>query len=59
MCIRDSDLIHEGALAIKMGLTAKDIAGTIHAHPTLSEAVMEAAHGISDSPIHLLTGRTR
>lgn len=53
------DLIHEGALAIKMGLTAKDIAGTIHAHPTLSEAVMEAAHGISDSPIHLLTGRTR
>lgn len=53
------DLIHEGALAVRMGLTAKDIADAIHAHPTLSEAVMEAAHGISDFPIHLLTGRTR
>jgi dihydrolipoamide dehydrogenase len=38
-----SDLIAEGSLAIQMGATARDIAETIHAHPTLPEAVMEAA----------------
>ncbi len=38
-----SDLIAEGTLAIQMGATARDIAGTIHAHPTLPEAIMEAA----------------
>jgi dihydrolipoamide dehydrogenase len=38
-----SDLIAEGTLAIQMGATARDIAETIHAHPTLAEAVMEAA----------------
>jgi dihydrolipoamide dehydrogenase len=38
-----SDLITEGTLAIQMGATAKDIAETIHAHPTLPEAIMEAA----------------
>ncbi len=38
-----SDLIAEGTLAIQMGATARDIAQTIHAHPTLSEAIMEAA----------------
>ena len=38
-----SDLIAEGTLAIQMGATARDIAQTIHAHPTLPEAIMEAA----------------
>ncbi|MFQ6059653.1 MAG: dihydrolipoyl dehydrogenase, partial [Anaerolineae bacterium] len=38
-----SDLIAEGTLAIQMGATARDIAETIHAHPTLPEAIMEAA----------------
>ncbi len=38
-----SDLIAEGTLAIQMGARAKDIAETIHAHPTLPEAIMEAA----------------
>ena len=37
------ELISEGALAIQMGATAHDIAGTIHPHPTLSETVMESA----------------
>lgn len=37
------DLISEGALAIEMGATAKDLAMTIHPHPTLSETIMEAA----------------
>jgi dihydrolipoamide dehydrogenase len=48
-----SDLIHELALAIEKGLTGEDIAHTIHAHPTLSEAVMEAAHGLIGKPLHL------
>jgi dihydrolipoamide dehydrogenase len=38
-----SDLIAEGALAVQMGLMARDLAETIHAHPTLPEAVAEAA----------------
>jgi dihydrolipoamide dehydrogenase len=48
-----SDLIHEVALAINKGLTARDIAHTIHAHPTLSEAIMEAAEDVHDSAIHI------
>ncbi len=47
-----ADLIHELALAIKQGLTGTAIAHTIHAHPTLSEAVMEAAHGLVGKPLH-------
>jgi dihydrolipoamide dehydrogenase len=47
-----SDLIAEGALAIRLGLTAEDIAHTIHAHPTLPEAVREAAMGQLDGAIH-------
>jgi dihydrolipoamide dehydrogenase len=38
-----SDLIAEGALAVRLGVTAQEIAETIHAHPTLPEAVAEAA----------------
>ncbi len=37
------ELIAEGTLAIEMGATAADVGLTIHAHPTLSETVMEAA----------------
>jgi dihydrolipoamide dehydrogenase len=47
-----SDLIAEGALAIRLGATAKDLAHTIHAHPTLPEAVHEAAMGLLDGAIH-------
>lgn len=47
-----TDLIHEAALAIRNGLTASQVAGTIHAHPTLSEAIMEAAHGVHGLAIH-------
>ncbi len=44
------ELAGEAALAIEMGATATDLAATIHAHPTLSETLMEAAelaHGLS------------
>ena len=46
------DLIAEAALAIRLGATAQDIAETIHAHPTLPEALMEAAMGQRDGAIH-------
>src|SRR5207245_7787287 len=44
------ELIAEGVLAIEMGALAKDVALTIHPHPTLSETIMESAevfYGIS------------
>ncbi len=48
-----SDLIHEAAIAIKKGLKTKDIAETIHAHPTLSEGLMEAADDVHGEAIHV------
>jgi dihydrolipoamide dehydrogenase len=48
-----SDLIHEAALAMKAGLTIRDIAETIHAHPTLSEGVMECAEDVQGEAIHV------
>jgi len=53
------DLIHQGTIAVQLGLTAKEAAGIVYAHPTLSEAVMEAFHGVSDAAIHLLSRRPR
>lgn len=47
-----STLIAEAVLAIEFGATAEDIALTIHAHPTLPEAVAEAAEGILGLAIH-------
>lgn len=55
-----SDLIMEGTLAIRNGLTADEIGHTIHPHPSLSETVMETAHGIGGEIIHQLKiGRNR
>lgn len=48
-----SDIIHEMALAMENNLTARDIARTIHAHPTLSEGIMEAAEDIHNVAIHV------
>lgn len=50
-----TDMIAEGALAIQSGATAEDIIRTIHAHPTLPEAVREAALGQLDGAIHILS----
>lgn len=47
-----TDLIAEAALAIRKGLTAKDLAHTIHAHPTLAEIMGEAALKIIGAPLH-------
>lgn len=47
-------LIHEVALAVEKELTGLDLARTVHAHPTLSETIMEAAHGLDAKALHLL-----
>lgn len=49
-----SDLISELGLAVETGLTAEDIAMTIHAHPTLGEMTMEAAEVALGTPIHII-----
>lgn len=50
---RASDLIAELVLAMEYSASSEDIARTIHAHPTLSEAVKEAALGLGTGAIHL------
>jgi dihydrolipoamide dehydrogenase len=47
-----SNMIAEAAIAIEMGATVKDLALTIHTHPTFPEALMEAAEGIHGKMIH-------
>jgi dihydrolipoamide dehydrogenase len=47
-----SEIIAEGVLAIKNKVKALDLANTAHAHPTLSEAVKEAALDVHGRPIH-------
>jgi dihydrolipoamide dehydrogenase len=47
------ELIAEAALAIEMGATAEDVARTIHAHPTLPEAFMEAAESVHNMAVHV------
>lgn len=49
-----SDMISEIGLAIEAGMTAEDIALTIHAHPTLGEITMEAAEVGLGTPIHTM-----
>ncbi|MFC7321414.1 dihydrolipoyl dehydrogenase [Halobacillus campisalis] len=49
-----SDMIAELGLAIESGMTAEDLALTIHAHPTLGEITMEAAEVAMGQPIHIV-----
>ncbi len=51
---RATDLIAEAALAMKMDATPQEIVATVHAHPTLSEALREAALDVSGETIHFL-----
>jgi dihydrolipoyl dehydrogenase len=50
---RASDLIAEAAIAIEFGASAEDIARSVHAHPTLPEAIKEAALGVHHRSIHI------
>jgi dihydrolipoamide dehydrogenase len=48
-----TELIAEGSAALAGELTAEELSNTIHAHPTLHEAIHEAAEGVHGSYIHL------
>jgi len=50
-----SELIAEAALAMKMECTPAELANTIHTHPTISEAVMEAALDVAGETLHNLS----
>ena len=50
---RASDLIAELAVAMEFGASAEDIARSVHAHPTLAEAVKEAARAVGKRAIHI------
>lgn len=47
------NLIAEAALALELGATAEELALTVHAHPTLSETLAEAAEAALGRPIHI------
>ncbi|HET7620066.1 MAG TPA: dihydrolipoyl dehydrogenase [Vicinamibacterales bacterium] len=53
------ELISEGVLAIEMGATARDMAMTIHPHPTLSETVMESAEVFFGEATHVYRPKRR
>ena len=49
---RATDLITEAALAMKLDVTPQEIVATMHPHPSLSEALWEAARDVSGETIH-------
>ena len=51
------ELIAEGVLAVEMGATARDIAESVHPHPTLSETLMEAAETFYGTATHTIASR--
>ena len=48
-----SELIAEAVLLMEFGGSAEDLARTIHAHPTMSEGLREAAHATTGEPLHI------
>ncbi len=52
-----SDMIAELGVVIEAGMTAEDIAVTVHAHPTLGEIAMETAEAVLGTPIHIINRR--
>jgi dihydrolipoyl dehydrogenase len=53
ICADAGNMIAEAAIAMEFGASAEDIARTCHAHPTLSEAVKEAAMAVAKRAIHI------
>lgn len=47
-----SDMVHEGAVLLRQGATVHAITHTVHAHPTLSEAILEAAEDCLGQAVH-------
>ena len=54
-----ADLVHEAAMAMQVGATVTQMAEMIHAHPTLSEGMMEAAEDVEGKAIHQARKRTQ
>ena len=52
------EMIGEAMLAIEMGTCARDLAMTMHAHPTLSETLSEAAESVFGHPTHAMPKKT-
>jgi dihydrolipoamide dehydrogenase len=50
---RVTELIAEAGLMLQTECTTEEVARLMHAHPTLSETILEAAHGVHGSPIHI------
>jgi dihydrolipoamide dehydrogenase len=51
--LRATELVAEAAVALRLEATAEELIRTIHAHPTMSEAVGEAAHAVHGAAIHV------
>jgi dihydrolipoamide dehydrogenase len=54
---RATDLIAEAALAVNQGLSAAELSHTVHAHPTLPEALAEAALDVAGRAVHIAPRR--
>jgi dihydrolipoamide dehydrogenase len=50
---RATELVAEAVMALRMEVTVEELVKTIHAHPTMSEAVGEAAHAAHGAAIHM------
>jgi dihydrolipoyl dehydrogenase len=50
---RATDLIAEAALALHQGVTAEELTHVVHAHPTLPEALAEAALDVNGRAVHI------
>ena len=53
------ELIGEGVLAVEMGASARDLAESVHPHPTLSETLMEAAESFYGTATHTISRRNQ
>jgi dihydrolipoyl dehydrogenase len=56
--VRAGELISEGVIAVEMGATARDLAESVHPHPTLSETLMEAAESFYGTATHTFSRRS-
>ena len=50
---RATELVGEATLALRLQSTVEDLTRTIQAHPTMSEAIGEAAHALHGAAIHM------
>lgn len=59
ICPRATDMISELTALIRLGASVKDVAGTIHPHPTVNESIMEAAHDFDGLSCYCLPKKRR